>query len=333
MGQSSINTESIFNRLPSELQDVVFEFASNPEDPQIRFVSLEQAVRHNPDCIPATCQCRGDPYKCNLHDLIFVRIPTVSSPTVLYNTPGAIHPLVIWDPLLENIKTIAMGMENWEQLGEDMNIENVYNSMDSHHAWKLIAERGFRSVIDNPFPDNWPPAEAHEQDPWHPNFPQRALRDEFDQPGQQPGTADPVNLFVYWSQNMRVLSDVFTGLEEFYLVDFEQLLLHDFAMSRKIYRYLETPCDSDDVCEVCRYSHPGRPKVWGSGLDELEFIEVRICAAKDPGPNGLEIPTLVFQRQRWAIEHAWPEVDVNGKEWRRPAPKVKLMIPIFRRLL
>ncbi|KZL86335.1 hypothetical protein CI238_04760 [Colletotrichum incanum] len=59
----------------------------------------------------------GDPYNCNLSDLVFVHMPTFyNTGQFLYTSQGNPHPQVTWDPLLEQLTSIAMTIVNWETL-------------------------------------------------------------------------------------------------------------------------------------------------------------------------------------------------------------------------
>ncbi|KAK2052102.1 hypothetical protein LY76DRAFT_354271 [Colletotrichum caudatum] len=399
----------LYQSLPAEVQDLIFEAASNPEAPTMRFVSLRQAVVHGSDAchrippIPG-CLCYrdrpnyitfwplrrqflmgpgewrtlcrttnprpprdvvaatnrqgrevvrrsrrldpfpqkqgdwsltqvvleegmpahevGDPYNCNLSDLVFVHIPTADSTgPYLYAFQGAVHQQVTWDPLLGQLTAVAMNMANWEKMSYDIGLATIYHRMALGHTWQLEAQQGTRELLNGQMPNSWPPAEIANGKVWYPVTPQRHILG----PAHLPR---PMTIYSNhqpdWVQNMRLLTDVFPALQELYLVDFDGFNKGDDALREKMHSYLDTPHDGSP-CGRCDRRHPGRPKTWG-GLEEIEFAEVRLCAAP-----GLEISLGAFDTHRFFAGHSWPMRDVNGKTWRRPMPQFKLVVSILRR--
>ncbi|KAL0932764.1 uncharacterized protein CTRU02_211727 [Colletotrichum truncatum] len=203
----------------------------------------------------------------------------------------------------------------------------IYTRMDLQHIWQLTEEQGLGNVLEGHFPSEWPPKEVRDSNIWVPNLPQRQLR-------QNPNAVVPAGgganqaapVFDHWRQNMRVITDTFPALEEMYFVDFD--LLADHTDFRALDRYRNTYCRDEDYCEECQYAHPGFPRVWG-GLEEIEFIEVRVCACAE-GAEPLYPDLSHWDGVRWMIRQGWPARDVNGNAWIRHVPALKLVAPIFR---
>ncbi|KAK1569952.1 uncharacterized protein LY79DRAFT_678697 [Colletotrichum navitas] len=238
----------------------------------------------------------GDPYNCKLGDLIFVHIPTTySTGPFLYAFNGAIHQQVTWDPLLEQLTSVAMNMVNWEQMSYDDGLKTIYRRMTLGHTWQLEAQQGTRNLLNGQMPNDWPPPAIAGGKVWYPDIPQCHIR----------GPAHlPRPLTIYsnrqpdWVQNIRLLTDVFVALQELYLVDFDGFDTGDDALREKMHRYLDTPLDGSP-CGRCERRHPGRPKTWG-GLEEIEFAEVRLCQCAAPG---LEIGLGAFDTHRFFAAH------------------------------
>ncbi|KAK6218503.1 hypothetical protein QIS74_06383 [Colletotrichum tabaci] len=280
--------------------------------------SLTQVVYE--DRIPALEV--GDPYDCNLDDLVFVHIPTFRGMgPYLYESHFNSHPQVTWDPLLGQLTSIAINILNWEAMGDDDAIQTVYDRMQIGHTWELEAQEGTQNILNGRMPAKWPPLRppgsvttgGEPQPVWHPETPQRRVR----RPANIP---DPMltNLSDFfqpkWVQNMRILTDVFTSLQELYLVDLTGFNMLDDALREKMHRYLDTPA-GDDECFWCHCSHPGKPRTWG-GLEDVEFVEVRKCAAMED----LEISVTKFEEFRHYASHLWPRTDINKRPWTRPMP-------------
>ncbi|KAK2016085.1 hypothetical protein LZ32DRAFT_104511 [Colletotrichum eremochloae] len=264
----------------------------------------------------------GDPYNCNSGDLILVHIPnTWSTGPFLYSSLGNPHRQVTWDPLLEQLTSVAMNIVNWDTLSYDGGLESIYRRMTLGHTWELEAQQGTRNLLHGQVPNVWPPPARVGGNVWHPNTPQRHIR----QPAHLPRCMTFYsNRQPDWVQNIRLLTDVFPALRELYLVNFDGFNTEDDTLREKMHNYLDTPHDGPP-CGRCDRRHPGKPKTW-AGLEEIEFAEVRLCAAR-----GLEVDLGAFDTHRFFASHSWPSTDVHGNPWTRPLPQFKLVVPILRR--
>ncbi|EFQ25923.1 uncharacterized protein GLRG_01067 [Colletotrichum graminicola M1.001] len=214
-----------------------------------------------------------------------------------------------------------MNMVNWEEMSYDNSLTMIYRRMTLAHTWQLEAQQGTRNLLNGQMPKDWPPPAVAGGKVWYPDTPQRHIRS----PAHLPG---PLTIYSnyepHWVQNIRLLTDVFPALQELYLVDLNGFDTGDDALREKMHRYLDTHHDGSP-CGRCERRHPGRPKTWG-GLEEIEFVEVRPCAASE-----LEIGLGAFDTHRFFAHHSWPSTDVNGRMWKRPMPQFKLVVPILRR--
>ncbi|KAF9871770.1 hypothetical protein CkaCkLH20_10704 [Colletotrichum karsti] len=288
-----------------------------------RYTQISQDDRQNDRYIV------GEPYRCEAHDLVFVRIPTQDAycpdgdsffpvrkeqagnspllmPTVPLPTP------IVPDPLLEQMKAIAISLSNWNDLAYTHVLQNLNTEMKRHRAWRLLAEYGVDNVLDGNIPTYAPSADQSEGDDAVPDFPQRQLYLPYTQ-----------------QENMHVLIDIFTGLEEVYFVDFS--LMREDIDHAAIERYKQTYCRKTDKCEECGYEHEGFPKVWG-GLDEVEFMEVRLCALNQ-GPHAVYHDLSEWEGVKSTIRTSFPgrgDTDFIGNDWLRAMPQLKLLAPVLK---
>ncbi|KAK1992375.1 hypothetical protein LX36DRAFT_715401 [Colletotrichum falcatum] len=318
----------LFQALPTEVQDLMLEAASNPETPAMRFVSLRQAVVHESDACPRIppipgCPCYRDRpsyitfWPLQRHFLMGSAEWSVLCRTTNPRPPrdviaatnhqgreGAVHPQVTWDPLLEQLTSVAMN--NGKLASDELRqrpVEHLPTDGPRTHmaAGGPTGDTETSSTARCPAPGTPPAAGLVDGGSvWHPCVPQRHIREPAHLP--RPLTYFSDHHRPEWLQNTRLLTDVFPALRELYLVDFDGFDAGDAgdtALLDKMHGYLDAPYDGSP-CGRCDLRHPGRPRTWrrarGGGL----------------------------ATHRYLAGHTWPSADANGHGLARRMPRFKL---------
>lgn len=155
----------------------------------------------------------GEPWRCNEQDLVFVRFPGDMDPRPMYTfNAHTTDPFVAFDPVVEQLTTIAMYVNNWDANSGSRCVENAHNRMRRNRSWQRVQQRGLDAILNETTgaagQPAWPPADVLAAATRYPIRPQRELR-----PTHVQGNMPP------WDQNMRLFTDVFTGLRHLWLVD------------------------------------------------------------------------------------------------------------------
>ncbi|TDZ54109.1 hypothetical protein CTRI78_v006547 [Colletotrichum trifolii] len=264
----------------------------------------------------------GDPYLCKAEDLVCVRIPTTTDRIPLYDDRG-VAPQVTFDPLLEQLTSIAVTFTNWEELSYDDGLEHVYDTMAHHHMWRLIQDHGVVPVLEGNMPANWPPPDVQQNPIWHPDSPQRVI-------SGPAGNANPAFNPNWWRQNMRVVTDVFPSLAELWVLDLSFIDVMASVDPLHLWHYRNHEHDSAAICEDCNHRHLGTPRTWG-GIEEYEFMELRVCSPEFSLAPFDRFSEFLFMRMN--MMYAWPDSDVNDVRWARRLPDVRLVVPVPRRVI
>ncbi|KAH0438706.1 hypothetical protein CcaCcLH18_03138 [Colletotrichum camelliae] len=230
----------------------------------------------------------GDATRCRTQDLVLVHFPND-----------------------RELRAIAVTMDNWQEQCYSHFLGEWLGAMADGHArsWNLLEQYGARNVADGNYPADWvTTGQTQGYVPWYPEHPQRTLK--YDNNGG--------------ISNMRILHDIFTGLQELWFLDFDAL--HPDHNVNAIQRY-RTTYKPRQHCQTCKYTHEGFPRVFG-GVDAYDFMELRICDTGFNNKFAIRHNPQDFLDARRQLEMEWPHRDCHDQPWHRSKPVAKLLVPI-----